>query len=1403
MASSSTVEKPRPPKPPGGEWIEYDQFIDRQIRKTRGQVKGVEIASALMTLATGALAFFLVAAVLDQWVLAHGLGFWGRLVCLALFLGGAGYYAAEKLLPWLIYRINPIYAAQAIEKSRPTLKNSLINFLFLRGQSAHVPKAIYEAVEQQAANGLSRVTVESAVDRSRLIHIGYALLTVVGLFAAYFLFSPKSPWDTIGRVIMPWANIQVPTRVEIIDAQPGTRTVFRGETVDVSAEIKGLKDDEPVRVVYSTADHEVVDQPVTMYLPPDRFRHSAKIPPANAAGQQSAGVQQDIDYRIEAGDAVSPTYHLTAVTAPTIDIDSVDYQFPDYTGRARISLKHIGDIQALEGTRVVIHGRANEKITSAQLELIGREQPTKLAMRVGEDGKTVTGSFTLAFDEQDRTAQQFSHYLLRPEGRAEPEPVRYRIDVIRDLAPDVKFITPEKDEVTLPVNSRLKLKLRALDPDFALSELSLSADSNGASLFEKRLLNEIRREPMQVEFTIDPAKLHLKDGNIIEYWATAVDNRMPKPNITQTARRRIRIVAADARQGDSNANEGDGQGAGNPADKSDKPSGSDKSNDNKQPQDGAQKQQDQPQADKPAGDKSNGAKSPKQQPGDKQDGADNQPENQPQDAGHDQKQDKQSPDQQQKNQNGGTKEQDPSNKQKPDGSKNNSDKQNSDNDQGANKQKPDDKQQGGGGSKSEKNSGQSSQKSDSGKGGSDSKAGGDKSGSDKSGSDKSGGDKSSNDKSGGDKSGSNDSKQDTAGGQQKNADQNPNPQGQRNERVEPDGSDDAERDKANSATSTGRAKNGSQGKPSDQSQNSDGQKQSGGEKQPGGKQSDSKNSPDSQPKPGDGQKPAGAKPQPNSQQPPNGQKPAGGQPQPQNSQQKPGDQSPKSSDAKKPTDGQKPQDGQKPGDPSAGEKSQSGNKSAADKSNGDQPSTKEGDAQNTAAKKPGSDKSAGDKSKGANSTKEDAPTKPSGDKADSSKSGDKSDKPGTEQNRDSSDGQNKSGNGEKPDQGNGDRTKDGSQPTGDKHPPQGDKDQSQTKAGDPDSDKGESGAGTDTAKDDKATPPSPSDTNQPSRNKKVQPKSAGKKESQGKDEGKSPTTSPKESNSQGDQDGDRSGGGKKGGGQGANQAGTGGAGKNTAADQGNGVAKGHGQGEDSSKAGADKASNHKTGKSGDKEGPGSHTKAADSDHPNNPAPAKSPDDQGKSSASAPQGSAGKSPDNPSGPGGSGYEPRGGGNNSGTPPNPPPSGPETAGDAANRRVRQKAIRHGVGVAEKRQARPAQGIELDSRRSPKTGRAARADAPQCRSARREGRRRPPANERTAAKPRLAPGKSTAIAAATPPTPSAASANRTTPAPRRNTPSKSRRFNKGFCRAGSSSIRCRGSQSPAELPDRGLFG
>ena len=91
-------------------------------------------------------------------------------------------------------------------------------------------------------------------------------------------------------------------------------------------------------------------------------------------------------------------------------------------------------------------------------------------------------------DENDRTQPQYSHYRLRPDHRAEPEPVQNRIEVIPDLPPEIKFLAPEKDEVELPANGRLTLEMRAEDPDFGLTEVTLSGESQGRSAIARQWL---------------------------------------------------------------------------------------------------------------------------------------------------------------------------------------------------------------------------------------------------------------------------------------------------------------------------------------------------------------------------------------------------------------------------------------------------------------------------------------------------------------------------------------------------------------------------------------------------------------------------------------------------------------------------------------------------------------------------------------------------------------------------------------------------------------------------------------------------------------------------------------------------------------------------------------------------
>ena len=207
-----------------GKFVEFDQYIDTQLRRTRGQVKTTEIGIGLLRLAAGVSIFLLVAAVADHWLVRRGLAGWQRYALFGGLMIGCVYFFIRTILPALISRVNPIYAAQAIERSKPSLKNSLINFLLFRQQPETVHTVVYKAMEEQAATGLSQVALETAVDRTRLIHFGYALIACVAALALYLVLSPKNPLVSIYRVLVPWSDVAAPSRVSITNVEPADAT---------------------------------------------------------------------------------------------------------------------------------------------------------------------------------------------------------------------------------------------------------------------------------------------------------------------------------------------------------------------------------------------------------------------------------------------------------------------------------------------------------------------------------------------------------------------------------------------------------------------------------------------------------------------------------------------------------------------------------------------------------------------------------------------------------------------------------------------------------------------------------------------------------------------------------------------------------------------------------------------------------------------------------------------------------------------------------------------------------------------------------------------------------------------------------------------------------------------------
>jgi hypothetical protein len=530
-----------------------DRLIQSQLKRAGRYVKWVEAGSQLLTLLIATLIFFLAAALIDHWIIS--LGWFGRwLLCLS-FVAGAGWFIATRLLPLLVRAVNPVYSARAIEEATPTLKNSLLNFLLLQKDHAGVKQSVMHALESRAASDISTVEVETAIDRAPLIRMGYILCGVMAFVAIYKIASPKDPFQTAARVVAPWADLARPSRVLIREVQPGHTSVYLGSQVEVTADVRGATGKDAVRLVYTSADGQVVDRALVMKNGSGN-RYVATLPgPGSEQPMGRTGLQQGVQYHIEAGDAISSIYEIRVRMAPTIAVERAELTFPAYTLKQSQS-QPTGEIKALEGTRVTIHARANQPIKSAFLELDPRPGRAVETIALQVDGQSATGGFTLQL-KADRVTPWRESYQVRftnEQGEISEQPVIHKLDVTPDLPPEVEILQPRLQKVDLAEDGRLTIEARGVDPDFALFDLHVVGKATAGELFRKTLLPPgTPQSQASGKFDFVPADYNLKAGTVVTYQAIAVDNRrdpltnQPQPGRAATAEYTINIIPSRKR----------------------------------------------------------------------------------------------------------------------------------------------------------------------------------------------------------------------------------------------------------------------------------------------------------------------------------------------------------------------------------------------------------------------------------------------------------------------------------------------------------------------------------------------------------------------------------------------------------------------------------------------------------------------------------------------------------------------------------------------------------------------------------------------------------------------------------------------------------------------------------------
>ncbi|MGQ9770953.1 MAG: hypothetical protein ACUVQG_10385 [Thermogutta sp.] len=545
MASDVTYT-PLPPPPPVVRQQDVDPeevIILRQVETTRRRIATVELTWRILVLLAGMLVFAIISAAFDQWIFPTGMPNLARWLLWAGFITTSLIWMVVAVAPYLMRRIHPIFAAYVVEQAVPNLKHSLISFLSLRDsrdqfQADPIRKSVFRGLETTTANTVAKVPVDTVVDRSQIIRTGYILVVLIALFCLYIIFSPKDPFRSFARTLFPWSRLAPPTRVRINDVRPGTTGIVEGEPVIISANVRGLRAGEEVKVVYSTSDRQAVNQIIPMTQKDDNTdQFSCEL---------SQSFRQETVYRILAGDAATEEFKLHVVIPVRFRIRTIEYQFPPYTGLPPRVTNDLGDIRAVEGTEIKLTADSDVALSSAEM-VIERAQSASIPMVL--KAREAFARMILRLSKPNGHDREFAAYFIRGQsvdGRPSVDPVKYTIEIIPDQPPQGTWLEPAQEEVSLPVDGTLPLRIQAEDPDFGLRQVGLEIEVGGSSRLKHAFLEKPAGQSHSGkfvgEFEFVPKDFNLAAGDVAICRVTLVDNREPTPNRSVLRLRRIRIT---------------------------------------------------------------------------------------------------------------------------------------------------------------------------------------------------------------------------------------------------------------------------------------------------------------------------------------------------------------------------------------------------------------------------------------------------------------------------------------------------------------------------------------------------------------------------------------------------------------------------------------------------------------------------------------------------------------------------------------------------------------------------------------------------------------------------------------------------------------------------------------------
>ncbi|MBQ9873958.1 MAG: hypothetical protein IJM30_05810 [Thermoguttaceae bacterium] len=560
-----------------------EKELTRRVLKTQSEVRRVDLLAAIGAFATLALALLLLGVLLDSWILPSGFSTKGRAYYALFWILSASVFFISRLVPVFRRRVSILFAAKELEEAWGDKRNLTINWLQLcklnrdkdNPDEDSTREEILSEVALQAANFARKQGRDSSVDYSSLIRWGVVFVVVVALWAGYIAFSPKNPFVGAARIAVPLAQIERPQALRFRSITPGDAVVYRGDFLEIEAEIPGADSSSNVEVLVSSLDGRIVDVPFQMTsLGSSRF--GGKIP------DDPSGLEESVSYRVVVNRGLrteSESRQFTAEVRPSpyFRVETTKITFPEYAGIAPLTVENQGDVRALEGAVVSIVASGGADLERASFLPDGNPARSKKMTIDPSAPRRASIDFVLEWktpassDSENAREQDFYSYRLVSNdvyGEKNRDQRDYSVSIVPDLPPIVRWISGSSSVVEIPFNDVLRVELVAEDPDFSLRTAKMafalleSGDRKEKVAPEPFVLTlgEPDEPPFgsvaqsQTTFAgerhifceLSPEKLGLAIGDVVEYWPVVSDSKLPEPNVTNGERRSFKVVESIA-----------------------------------------------------------------------------------------------------------------------------------------------------------------------------------------------------------------------------------------------------------------------------------------------------------------------------------------------------------------------------------------------------------------------------------------------------------------------------------------------------------------------------------------------------------------------------------------------------------------------------------------------------------------------------------------------------------------------------------------------------------------------------------------------------------------------------------------------------------------------------------------